>query len=74
MQMGTQITLDELKKMTDREGLILQGCGGTWLSDYLPNKLGVNCETPTEQQDAAKPDCPLIGADGNGRKMTVETA
>ena len=26
--MSTQITLDELKKMTDREGLILQGCGG----------------------------------------------
>lgn len=33
--------------------------GGTWLSDYVPNRLGgfVN-----EQQ---KPDCPLVGEDGN---------
>lgn len=36
--------------------------GGTWLSDYVPNKLGgfVN-----EKQDMDKPDCPLIGEDGN---------
>ena len=33
--------------------------GGTWLSDYVPNRLG-GCLT--EQQ---KPDCPLIGQDGN---------
>ena len=36
--------------------------GGTWLSDYLPNRLGVNMDAPQEKQ---KPDCPLIGADGN---------
>lgn len=30
--------------------------GGTWLSDYVPNRLGGYIE---------KPDCPLIGADGN---------
>ena len=38
--------------------------GGYWLSDYLPNRLGVNMDidTPMEQE---KPDCPLIGADGN---------
>ena len=36
--------------------------GGTWLSDYLPNKLGVNMERTPEPQ---KPECPIIGADGN---------
>ena len=36
--------------------------GGTWLSDYVPNKLGGFI---TEEQRAAKPDCPLIGRDGN---------
>ena len=34
--------------------------GGTWLSDYVPNRLGGFVE---EQQQ--KPDCPLIGEDGN---------
>ena len=34
--------------------------GGTWLSDYLDNRFGK--ETQTERQ---KPDCPLIGQDGN---------
>jgi len=123
-----KITLDELRGMTNSEGLILQGCGGnlnewvtginemfteegvlldgdtfkdvssfehggtinllfnmdnvklhigklamwriqshgtfggTWLSDYLPNRLGVNRDIPQEKQ---KPDCPLVGADGN---------
>ena len=120
------ITLDELKTMRNREGLIIQGCGGdpqewidgiqdiltteeilldgdtfkdvfcfenegvtcllfdfrdtklnvgklavwrlsthgafggTWLSDYLDNRFGK--ETQTERK---KPDCPLIGQDGN---------
>lgn len=36
--------------------------GGTWLSDYVPNKLGGFFE---EKQDMEKPDCPLIGEDGN---------
>jgi len=122
------ITLDELRRMRDSEGLILQGCGGDldewvsginelfteegillegdtftnvavfendgytnllfnmddvnldigklakwrlrshstfggyWLSDYLPNRLGVNMDAPAGQQ---KPDCPIIGVDGN---------
>ena len=34
--------------------------GGTWLSDYLPNRLGVE-----ENVQNGKPDCPLIGANGN---------
>ena len=34
--------------------------GGTWLSDYLDNRFGK--EMQTERQ---KPDCPLIGQDGN---------
>ena len=35
--------------------------GGTWLSDYVPNRLGgfVN------EEDTVKPNCPLIGQDGN---------
>lgn len=119
------IAAEELRKMGDREGLILQGCGGdlnewvegindlltaegilldgtkfehcaafthdgvtcilypfedvkldigklamwrlhthehfggTWLSDYVPNRLGGFVE------QKAKPDCPLIGEDGN---------
>lgn len=124
-----QITTTELCQMTEREGLILQGCGGelsdwvnginemltkesilqngstfteistfehegctnllfhfegvdlnigklamwrlatheqfagTWLSDYLINKFDIDHEQqPTPQE---KPDCPLLGADGN---------
>jgi hypothetical protein len=37
--------------------------GGTWLSDYLPNRLGVTHDRT--EQEKHKPDCPLIGADGN---------
>ena len=36
--------------------------GGTWLSDYVPNRLG---DFIHEQQAAEKPDCELIGHDGN---------
>lgn len=36
--------------------------GGTWLSDYVPNRLGGFIH---EQMERQKPDCPLIGADGN---------
>lgn len=35
--------------------------GGTWLSDYVPNRLG-GFEKPKTKQ---KPDCALIGEDGN---------
>ncbi|MDD3778442.1 MAG: hypothetical protein PHU76_01780 [Synergistaceae bacterium] len=38
--------------------------GGTWLSDYVPNRLGGFVQ-PCESQHTAKPDCPLIGEDGN---------
>ena len=34
--------------------------GGTWLSDYVPNCLGGFADRP-----AGKPDCALIGEDGN---------
>ena len=34
--------------------------GGTWLSDYVPNRLGGFVNEPQQ-----KPDCPLIGADSN---------
>ena len=36
--------------------------GGKWLSDYVPNRLGGFI---TEQQEMQKPDCPLVGQDGN---------
>ena len=36
--------------------------GGTWLSDYVPNRLGGFVQ---EQQKPVKPDCPLIGRDSN---------
>lgn len=124
-----KITTDDLRRMSDSEGLILQGCGGElddwvtginelftkegilldgdafqdvatfendgrinllfnmdgvklnigklamwklqthqnfggyWLSDYVPNRLGgfIN----EQSQEREKPDCPLIGQDGN---------
>ena len=37
--------------------------GGTWLSDYVPNRLGGFIEGEPNQK--LKPDCPLIGQDGN---------
>ena len=36
--------------------------GGTWLSDYVPNRLGGFLPT---QEKVQKPDCELIGQDGN---------
>ena len=123
------ITIDQLRRMEDQEGLVLQGCGGsarewldginrmltangclkngtvftnvhvfqkdgstcllfpfsddvkldvgklaiwrlrshdrfggTWLSDYVENELDGYIH---EQPKQSKPDCPLIGADGN---------
>ena len=38
--------------------------GGTWLSDYVPNRLGGFIEEQ-HAQDQKKPDCPLIGEDSN---------
>lgn len=35
--------------------------GGTWLSDFVPNRLGGFIEVPKQE----KPDCALIGQDGN---------
>lgn len=37
--------------------------GGTWLSDYVPNRLGGFIGEPAPE--AEKPDCALIGQDGN---------
>lgn len=37
--------------------------GGTWLSDYVPNRLGGFVQK--QEQESVKPDCPLIGRDGN---------
>ena len=38
--------------------------GGTWLSDYVPNRLGGFIEEQPAQEPQ-KPDCPLIGEDSN---------
>ena len=38
--------------------------GGTWLSDFVPNRLGGFIEENTESV-RAKPKCTLIGEDGN---------
>ena len=39
--------------------------GGTWLSDYVPNRLGGFSAKRQSAEKAQKPDCPLIGQDGN---------
>ena len=41
--------------------------GGTWLSDYIPNRLGgfVKEQERKAVPEHVKPDCPLIGEDGN---------
>lgn len=41
--------------------------GGTWLSDYVPNRLGgfVQEQERKAVPEHVKPDCPLIGEDGN---------
>lgn len=39
--------------------------GGTWLSDYVENRLGGFARDQPAQQNKGKPDCPLIGQDGN---------
>ena len=44
--------------------------GGTWLSDYVPNQLGGYLPEVAPQEEAKlaakeKPDCALIGQDGN---------
>ena len=39
--------------------------GGTWLSDYVPNRLGGFISNEQTAETAQKPDCPLIGQDGN---------
>lgn len=38
--------------------------GGTWLSDYVPNRLGGFTEEQ-QKEESVKPGCPLIGQDGN---------
>ena len=39
-----------------------QQFGGMWLSDYLPNRLGVEYSQLAAPE---KPRCPLVGANGN---------
>ena len=37
--------------------------GGTWLSDYVPNRLGGFVDEAVPERE--KPDCKLLGEDGN---------
>ena len=37
--------------------------GGTWLSDYVPNRLGGFIQERENVPKRIKPDCPLIGED-----------
>lgn len=39
--------------------------GGKWLSDYLDNSFDTEMETEPEPGTKQKPDCELIGKDGN---------
>lgn len=39
--------------------------GGIWLSNYVENHLGGFARDQPAQQNKGKPDCPLIGQDGN---------
>ena len=41
--------------------------GGTWLSDYVPNRLGgfVQVQESKAEPEQVKPDCPLIETNGN---------
>ena len=40
--------------------------GGTWLSDYVSNRLGGFVQVQEKKEpEQVKPDCPLIGTDGN---------
>ena len=41
--------------------------GGTWISDYVENRLG---GFEPEQKEKVKPDCALIGQDGNIFNLT----
>ncbi len=44
--------------------------GGTWLSDFVPNRLGGFArDQPETKQERTKPDCSLSEADGNMREM-----
>ena len=42
-----------------------QSFGGTWLSDYVENRLVGFARDQPVQQSNEKPDCPLIGQEGN---------
>jgi len=39
--------------------------GGTWLSDYVPDRMGGFFGKTKKDADAEKPDCELSGQDGN---------
>lgn len=70
-QIAGKIEIDKkrnsvLQDLSNRQGLdenIYPHFGGTWLSDYVPNRLGGFLQE--QEQRIVKPDCPLIGRDGN---------
>ena len=46
----------------------IQRFHGIWLSDFVDNRLG-GFITEEQQEELKKPDCPLIGQDGNIFKL-----
>ena len=49
--------------------------GGTWLSDYICNKLGgYQTEASKNRPKQQKPDCALIGEDGNIFNLMVKAS
>ncbi len=57
---GVDIDMDKLAMWRLRSH---EQFGGTWLSDYVPNKLGGFVDEAAPERE--KPDCKLIGEDGN---------
>ncbi len=55
---GAKVEVGKLAMWRIRNGQF----GGTWLSDYVDNKLGGFIDKP---QEKIKPDCQLVGEDGN---------
>ena len=57
---GVDIDMDKLAMWRLRSH---EQFGGPWLSDYVPNKLGGFVDEAAPERE--KPDCKLIGEDGN---------
>ncbi len=55
----------DLRKMAMWRFQTHQDLGGTWFSDYVDNRLGGFIKENETPKEKLKPDCALIGEDGN---------